>query len=213
MYSLNKNENTWVVYLSKTLEWKCKYPACLYVKDHWIKMQIPGFPICQRLAGLITWVYPSGFLPKNHVIYLGKSDFQTHAPIILAITMFLEPQLGRFFKMWKCKYPDPGSPFQKKKALMPGPGWYMKIKYPPTQHWLVPTCGVPMGEEYHSWPSFLDGAKVGAGSLWPHNPVYLLLHNMWELERIFTWSILICTVWLYLLHNLVRQLWMSQIQN
>lgn len=56
--------NTQVVYLSKTLEWKCKYLACLYVKDLWIKMRIPRFLICQR-PGLITWVYSSGFLPKQ----------------------------------------------------------------------------------------------------------------------------------------------------
>jgi hypothetical protein len=113
--------NTQVVYLSKTLEWKCKYLACLYVKELWIKMWIPRFLICQR-PGLITWVYSSGFLPNNHFIYLGKSDYQTPAPgSYLTITMFLEPQPRQSFKMWKCKYLDLGGSFPRKNRLMPRP--------------------------------------------------------------------------------------------
>lgn len=37
--------NTQVVYLSKTLEWKCKYLACLYVKELWIKMSCLCFSV------------------------------------------------------------------------------------------------------------------------------------------------------------------------
>jgi len=132
MYSLNKNANTWVLYLSK---------------DTWIKMQIHGFSICQR-PGFITWVYPSEFLPKNHVIYPGKSDFQTCAPDHIGHHNALEPQLGWFFKN-KNANTQIQAVLSKKNPLMPGPCWYMKIKYPPTQQVEPTTCGLPMGEAYN----------------------------------------------------------------
>jgi hypothetical protein len=56
------------------------------------------------------------FCPKDQVIYPGKSDYQTPAPQIIS-------RPGQFFKKQKCKYPDPGNSFQKKKnPLMPGLG-------------------------------------------------------------------------------------------